>query len=226
MDVTTSHALFMPEGKPSVKFQPAGKRNTMYKTTKMVGAISALLMAMTTANAALIHEPDGRIAVMNAAREDHLFEIPCAGMGGENKIYHIEATLETGVNPGSIRMAVGRWDVPALAWLYTGGDTLQRVAAGSLPADAALSQGTAKVVIRLYATLKNTMRVEQSVTTASGTVREVATVPIGGQAFPSVNEDSETFYASWSTLKIHLAGSAAIRVSYRAFHQPSLFLVK
>ena len=189
-------------------------------------AAGTLVQGLAPLEATLIHEPDGRIAVMNAAREDHLFEIPCAGMGGENKIYHIEATLETGANPGSIQMAVGRWDAPALAWLYTGGDTLQRVAAGSLPTDAALAAGTMKVVIRLYSTLKNTMRVEQSVTTASGTVREVATVPIGGQAFPPVNEDSETFYASWSTLKIHLAGSAAISVSYRAMNQPSLFMVK
>jgi len=50
-------------------------------------AAGTLVQGFTPLEATLVHEPDGRIAVMNAAREDHLFEVPCAGMGGENKIY-------------------------------------------------------------------------------------------------------------------------------------------
>jgi len=179
---------------------------------------TGILQGFTHLDAALVHEPDGRIVVTTSTQEDHLYEVPCAGMGGEHKIYQIEATLNVGGtgSMGTIQMVVGRRDFPALTWLYTGGDALARVASGVLPTDSTPAPGSLKVLVRLYPTLTNTMRMDQSVTTAGGvTTSEIVMVPM-----------TEFDLMSWATLKIHAAGDASIALSYRAFNQHTLFLVK
>ena len=190
--------------------------NPKPKSNPRVGALALTTLAIATGlNGALIHEPNG--VIRSIAAEDNVFEIHRAGTTAPNKIWQLDATLETGPGAGSVLLKFGRNDAPALTYQYTGGASVTRVGAGTLPPDAALATGKIRLQARLFPA-SNAMRIEQTVIVNNTATRETVVVPLEDFSRPESG--------AWDTVKVHISGDAAISLNYRAAFQGSLFMVR
>jgi len=171
----------------------------MNPTTRRVGAISALLMAMT-ANAALLHEPDGWLAVINEARE-HTLAIPRNGaLHPRGQIVYV-LTAEMEATDGSIYITLGNG--PSWVLAFTGGNLLTAVAGDYVEDATGFQNGQALIHARLFPmAAQDTLQVE--VETSVNGIKQNQTCLI-----PLAQADGNSIGA----LTAHLSGTVRLRAS-------------
>jgi len=176
--------------------------------------MSALLMAMTTANAALLHEPDGWFAVINETQE-HTFVIPRSGaLHPRGQIVYV-LTAEMEATDGSIYITLGNG--PSWVLAFTGGNLLT-AAAGDYVEDATgFQNGNAVIHARLYPNAaQDTFRVE--VESAVNGVAQAKTY----QIIPLPQADGNGITAA----TVQLVGRARCRASLASRQTGTRFLIK
>ena len=185
----------------------------MNPTTRRVGAISALLMAMT-ANAALLHEPDGWLAVINEARE-HTLAIPRNGaLHPRGQIVYV-LTAEMEATDGSIYITLGNG--PSWVLAFTGGNLLTAVAGDYVEDATGFQNGNAVIHARLYPNAaQDTFRVE--VESSVNGVAQAKTYKI----IPLAQADENGIDA----VTIHLSGTARVRASLASRQTGTRFLIR
>ena len=177
---------------------------------------TAILAHGAGLEAAVIHEPGGGFYTTNAAPQR--VQIPLAGTAGKNRIWLVGMTIETGMHtgmPGHVKISLGNFAAPAIAWETMGGEPAQNFA-GTLSRDVEPATSVIKFSAKIFAGENGTLKIEREVCVNNGTpTRDV---------FLTRRLENES-PSEWTHLDVAISGDARVKGSFRATQQ-SIFMVR
>jgi len=180
-------------------------------------AVATLVITQgASLEAAVIHESGGGFYTTNAAPQR--VKIPLAGTAGKNRIWLVNATIETGNQTGAeghVKISLGNFAAPAIAWETMGGEPAQNFA-GTFSRDVEPATGVVKFSAKIYVGKNGTLKIEREVQVENGApARDV---------FLTRRLENENFL-EWTHLDVAISGEARVAGSFRATQQ-SIFMVR
>ena len=137
---------------------------------------------------------------------------------GKNKIWLVNAIIETGNQtgaPGHVKISLGNFAAPAIAW-ETMGNGLAQNFAGTFSRDVEPATGVVKFSAKIYAGENGTLKIEREVQVDNG-------APARDVVLTRRLEDEN--FLEWTHLDVAFSGEARVAGSFRATQQ-SIFMVK